>query len=242
MNNLGIMVKRAVLILGMHRSGTSWLTGSLQQAGLYLAKHHSWNPHNRKGNRENPDVMALHESILAANNGAWDAPPENMRWPEQSIEIAKQLIAANAEQQRWGFKDPRTLLMLDGWQPLLDEIEYVGIFRHPYAVAESLYKRGGMPQQQALGLWKHYNTKLLEQYQQSRFPLICFDWSEHKLNNAFSVVSKHLNLAQIQQHKDDAIFFDADLRHNQARADMELPEFVADLYEQLTGISQQWTG
>ncbi|HFD12964.1 MAG TPA: sulfotransferase family protein [Crenotrichaceae bacterium] len=233
-------MKKTVLILGMHRSGTSWLTGSLQQAGLYLGKHHSWNPHNRKGNRENPDVMALHESILAENHGAWDVPPEFIVWSAQQKEAARQLVEVNTEaQQQWGFKDPRTLLMLEGWKLLLDDIAYIGIFRHPLAVARSLHNRGGMPRQQALQLWEYYNTILLNQYQLCAFPLLCFDWSEHKLNKAVSVACRHLQL-ETADEDDDSSFFDADLRHNQAESDIELPESITHLYERLSKCSQQW--
>ncbi len=234
------MTKQALIILGMHRSGTSWLTGSLQQAGLYLAKHHSWNPHNRKGNRENPDVMALHESILAANNSAWDAPPQSVVWSDQHKAIAHQLIATNTEQQRWGFKDPRTLLMLDGWKTLLDEIDYVGIFRHPNAVAKSLYRRGGMSQQQAFQLWEHYNTILLNQYRQSTFPLLCFDWTEQELNIVLSRVCDYLKLAQPVSQNNSQEFFDADLRHNEPEAGIELHESIFQLYQELSAISNQW--
>ena len=46
-----------VLVLGMHRSGTSCLAGSLQQAGLELGDVFTSNPFNKKGNREHRDVM-----------------------------------------------------------------------------------------------------------------------------------------------------------------------------------------
>jgi len=42
-----------VAILGMHRSGTSCLAGSLQELGLYLGEVYDQNPHNPRGNREN---------------------------------------------------------------------------------------------------------------------------------------------------------------------------------------------
>ena len=51
-------------VLGMHRSGTSALIGSLQAAGLHLGKHNTWNAHNLKGNRENNDIVQLHEELL----------------------------------------------------------------------------------------------------------------------------------------------------------------------------------
>lgn len=234
------MIQPTVLILGMHRSGTSWLTGSLQQTGLYLGKHHSWNPHNRKGNRENPDIMALHESILADNRGAWDAPPEFIVWSEKHKVVAKQLIVMNTVDQRWGFKDPRTLLVLEGWKLLLDEIAYVGIFRHPLAVASSLYNRGGMSLQKAFDLWEYYNRLLLNQYMLCPFPLLCFDWSEKKLHQGLLAAADHLKLKEFRNIENQTVFFDAELRHNQGSSDIELPESVAGLYQQLVMISQQW--
>ena len=65
-------------VLGMHRSGTSCLTGSLQEAGLYLGDCHTWNPHNLKGNRENQEIVDINDRVLADNGGAWDAPPERV--------------------------------------------------------------------------------------------------------------------------------------------------------------------
>ena len=40
---------RLIAVLGMHRSGTSYLAGSLQEAGLILGDCHTWNKHNEKG-------------------------------------------------------------------------------------------------------------------------------------------------------------------------------------------------
>jgi hypothetical protein len=45
--------QRVVSILGMHRSGTRCLTGTMQEAGLVLGKFSTFNEFNRKGNREN---------------------------------------------------------------------------------------------------------------------------------------------------------------------------------------------
>ncbi|MCH9698438.1 MAG: sulfotransferase family protein [Gammaproteobacteria bacterium] len=233
------MSKDAVIILGMHRSGTSWLTGSLQQAGLYLAKHHSWNPHNRKGNRENPDVMALHEDILAANNGAWDTPPRQPEWSDQHLNMARALIESNAGKQRWGFKDPRTLLVLAGWRSLLDSIEFVGIFRHPVAVAESLHARGGMTRTHAFQLWEAYNSKLLAEYRQSPFPVLCFDWTEQELEKALVNVCRQLKLSRpVHLHHEQA-FFDSGLRHNHVTDSDDVPKPLVELYFELSDIAMQ---
>jgi len=41
----------------------------------------------------------------------------------------------------WGFKDPRTLLTLDGWLEALPEVSLAATFRHPLSVAGSLQER-----------------------------------------------------------------------------------------------------
>ena len=65
-----------ILILGMHRSGTSCLAGSLQKRGVFLGQVHEVNPHNRKGNRENQRLVDLNTKILQYNHADWDRPPQ----------------------------------------------------------------------------------------------------------------------------------------------------------------------
>lgn len=66
---------RVVAILGMHRSGTSLLAGTLQECGLDLGAVSTAAAANEKGNRESWLLMALHEDLLRQAGGAWDRPP-----------------------------------------------------------------------------------------------------------------------------------------------------------------------
>ena len=146
------MPDRVICVLGMHRSGTSCLTGSLQQAGLTLGDCHTWNPHNRKGNRENQAFVDLHDDILRSNGGSWDRPPARVRWQSDHYQRARELLAAHADEAAFGFKDPRALLLLAGWKALCPQLEFIGIFRHPGAVAHSLEVRSGSEMSRAEGL------------------------------------------------------------------------------------------
>ena len=110
--------QRVIAVLGMHRSGTSWLTGTLQEAGLSLGDCHTWNKHNEKGNRENQQFVDLHDAILAANSAAWDNPPTKVVWGSEHVAEARRLLEAHAGEPTFGFKDPRALLVLDGWKQL----------------------------------------------------------------------------------------------------------------------------
>lgn len=226
---------QAIFILGMHRSGTSWLTGALQQAGLHLGKHYTWNPHNRKGNRENPDVYELHESILKYNNASWDQPPQGkVIWTDEHRAAAKKIISETGKHKFWGVKDPRSLFLLEGWKELLPELQFVGIFRHPLSVWASLNARGEIDQDAALSMWLKYNRRLLEEYDAKPFSLMCFDWSEDVLHERLFKVCESLGLKANKQQQD---FFASKLRHNTEIRDEPLPDQVAQTYQRLCDLS-----
>ncbi|MEQ9397202.1 hypothetical protein [Haliea sp.] len=221
---------RVVAILGMHRSGTSCLTGSLQEAGLDLGDCHTWNPYNLKGNRENQAFVDLHDSILAANGGAWDAPPGTRVWRQAHRQVARDLLASHAHLPILGFKDPRALLLLEGWRELLPNLECVGIFRHPDAVALSLHNRSRMPREQALLLWYAYNRILYREQRRQRFPLLCFDEAEAQ----FTVkVDKVIGILKLQPPAEPQRFYDNELRNYSAAGNERLPWRLRWLYHRL---------
>lgn len=222
-----------LMVVGMHRSGTSFLTGSLQEAGLELGKHSTWNPHNLKGNRENTDIVAFHDEMLAARGAAWDNPPsEAPQWTEAEYVAARQLIDDYQGAPRWGFKDPRALLAVEGWQRLIPDLRFVGIFRHPSAVADSLQARGGMPREQAFALWKAYNSRLLELHRRVKFPVLCFDEDENSLHHKLDAVLTRYGLVPPQSER----FFSSDLKHHQQGGEAIAPE-LEDLYQALKAIA-----
>ncbi|MCK5666180.1 MAG: sulfotransferase [Thiotrichaceae bacterium] len=231
-------VDEAIFVLGMHRSGTSWLTGSLQQTGLFLGKHHSWNPHNRKGNRENPDVIELHESILEYNAASWDKPPQGeVVWTKDHEEMAQKIIKDTGRYGVWGVKDPRILFLLEGWKELLTDLRFIGIFRHPLSVWNSLNVRGEIEKERALEMWLLYNSRLLNEYEKKPFPLLCFDWEESILHKRFFDVCDEMGLSADRHQLD---FFSAKLRHNTEISSEPLPSQVQYTYQRLPDLC--WSG
>ncbi|MCP1648316.1 MULTISPECIES: sulfotransferase family protein [Pseudomonas aeruginosa group] len=222
-----------LMVVGMHRSGTSFLTGSLQEAGLELGKHSTWNPHNLKGNRENTDIVAFHDAMLAERGAAWDNPPAMApQWTPAEYAAARELISGYDGVKRWGFKDPRALLAVEGWQELLPNLRFVGIFRHPSAVADSLQARGGMPREQALGLWKAYNSRLLELHGRVKFPVLCFDQDEDSLHRQLDEVLRGFGLEPPATER----FFSSELKHHRHGDEKLTPELDA-LYQALKAIA-----
>ncbi|MEQ8265289.1 hypothetical protein [Pseudohaliea sp.] len=175
MTGAGRAPQRLIAVVGMHRSGTSCLTGSLQRAGLVLGEVHEWNRYNLKGNRENQAIVDLNDAVLAASGGSWDAPPTRVHWRAAHKARAREILASLADAPVAGFKDPRTLLVIDGWLEVYPAMEFVGVFRHPAAVAASLANRSEMARDVAYGLWEAYNKRLLALRRGRGFPLVDFD-------------------------------------------------------------------
>ena len=222
------------MVVGMHRSGTSFLTGSLQLAGLELGKHSAWNPHNLKGNRENEDIVIFHDELLARHGFAWDnPPPSSLTWTEPDRQAARQWMAQYEGISHWGFKDPRSLLLVEGWQRLVPNLRFIGIFRHPVAVARSLDARGGMPQGQAFALWKAYNSKLLALHKIRAFPVLCFDEDENTLHQKLDSVLAELGL----KSPPDERFFSSELKHHKAE-NSPVPDDLHSLYDSLQRVAR----
>lgn len=202
---------KAVLILGMHRSGTSFLAGNLQAAGLELGKVSDKAPHNKRGNKENRLFVNFNERVLNTNGGSWKAPPDNPTWNSSQAARAKALVASFTGDKPWGFKDPRTLLLLHEWETALDQPALVGIYRHPSAVVASLQKRDELPVELGLKLWCHYNQKLINRHRHSAFPLLSFDWEPTRLLERVKRLCTEIGLAYDSAAEP---FFSAELIHS----------------------------
>jgi hypothetical protein len=226
------MPGRVIAVLGMHRSGTSCLVGLLEQAGVFLGDVSRKNPSNVKGNRENYRIMALHEELLKVNGGSWDAPPEVVRWPDDLKARRDEIIASYRDAPLWGFKDPRTLLTLEGWKEALPGLELVGIFRHPLAAAESLRRRNGFPIETGLRIWSAYNDRLLRYRETYGFPVVCFD--DEALTDLVGRLATSLALPSPADPLD---FFEPQLRHPAPDDDASLPEDVHRLHLRLQQVA-----
>ena len=166
-----------VIVLGMHRSGTSLLAGSLEAAGLYLGTVNNEAPFNRKGNKENEQIRDLNDALFNRNDTAWNQPPQaQLRWCREDEVRARSLLCSYRSADRpWGFKDPRTIWTVEGWLRLVPRAHLVGVFRHPSLVVQSLILRTGalaVGENEAIEIWCAYNAELLRLKQKYRFLLI----------------------------------------------------------------------
>ncbi|MUL35695.1 sulfotransferase family protein [Gloeocapsopsis dulcis] len=161
--------KQSVLIVaGMARSGTSFTTSLLQNAGLDIGQRLLEPGHgNIKGFFENVDFVRFHEEVLRSqglDEIGWTLE-DNIPVQEPYRQQAKEIISKNSQANIWEWKDPRTTLFLDFWAELLPDAKFIFIYRSPWEVVDSLYRRGDeifmKYPELAIKLWIHYNQKLL---------------------------------------------------------------------------------
>lgn len=158
----------AILIIGMHRSGTSAATGALRFAGVTLGNEMlEPGQDNPKGYWENARAVAIHEQLLNALDRSWDdvrALPEGWLQGSAAAEAMAQIHSLIedqfADQALWAIKDPRLCRFVPLWTRVLAQrgIQAVALFvaRHPDEVAKSIESRNGWPTPFGKLLWMRY--------------------------------------------------------------------------------------
>ncbi|HMB68683.1 MAG TPA: sulfotransferase family protein, partial [bacterium] len=155
----------ALLVLGMHRSGTSALTRIVNLLGAELGENLlPAHPDNETGFWEHRDVVVLHDELLAALGTSWDDPrpiaEEDLRGPiaEPYRDRLRELLVRDFETAPcFAIKDPRLCRLLPLWLPLLEELKVrtacILVGRHPDEVAASLDRRNEVADANARLLW-----------------------------------------------------------------------------------------
>ena len=161
----GSVAKTAVLVAGMHRSGTSALTRVLNFMGCKLPRTLvESNFANEAGYWESRPVMRLNDDILASAGSAWDdwqafdpawyASPVAGEFRERALEV---LESEYGHGRLFVLKDPRMCRMLPFWieaarsfgaNPLV-----VVPVRNPLDVAASLEARDGIAPSVGYLMW-----------------------------------------------------------------------------------------
>lgn len=249
MNTIGL------LILGMHRSGTSALTGVLAKLGAYPGP--SLVPGiaavNAKGFWEHPGVVDIHERLLEALHRSWhDVGPLPWDWRRTaSADICKAEIRTLLERDFsthpfWVLKDPRMCRVLPMWLEVLTamaiEPRHVIALRHPLAVAASLEKRDALPTAHGCLLWLAH---MIDAEKATRGGMRTFVSYDALLDDWRATIAQLAYELQLPLQWDDPAiaadidaFLDPALKHHAApRQTSDHPAIACalDLYRRLTG-------
>ncbi len=154
-----------VVVLGMHRSGTSALTGVLSLLGCATpASLIPGDENNEKGYFESNAIGRLSDAILEKQGSAWDdwTPLELDNLPQDQYldyySRSRQAIRDDYDDAPlFVLKEPRMCRMVPFWMNALREngcaIHIVHTHRNPQEVAASLAQRDGFTQAFSLLLW-----------------------------------------------------------------------------------------
>lgn len=221
----------ALLVLGMHRSGTSSVTGTLSQLGVALGQDLlPPMPDNPKGFFEQKTVVDLHDEILEALGTSWDDPrglPEG--WEDDPAlaphrERLRQLITQDfGGAQLWTAKDPRLCRLLPLWLGILGTLhitpKIVFVMRNPDEVVRSLGERNETPAEQAAMLWLSYTLSAERSSRALPRSVVRYeDWLHDWRGETRRLDAElALNLAKPSTERETEIdnFLDAALRHHQ---------------------------
>lgn len=161
--------KKLVIIAGMHRTGTSAITGAIEGLGIKLGDHLAAAQEgiNDKGYMEDINVIDIHEDLLWSIPSSWDdifpieiTEIEPAKMDNILNRIKKLLIDYFSGGSICALKDPRVCLFLPLWLVVCKNLEIRPCFiiptRLPASVAQSLSTRDNVDTDRAHLLWIKY--------------------------------------------------------------------------------------
>jgi hypothetical protein len=162
---------QGVLVLGMHRSGTSATTRALNLLGLATCAEDDLlhDPRgNAKGHWESVSLVAANADLLDEMGRAWWCPPRpgDDYWQDaEGVTRSAEELAASFDAVHptvpWVWKDPRTSVTLPLWRHALRRpMAAVVTVRNPMEVAASLTERNELSPQLGVAIWAR-STRLL---------------------------------------------------------------------------------
>jgi len=139
------MQNKTLIVVGMHRSGTSLVTNWLHHCGLNVGES-LLGPGlgNDEGHYEDADFYKIHLEILRDNNvhdSGLLVNPAIVLSQYHKEKIKNIIRQRNESLDQWAWKDPRTCLFLDFYREVVPDAYQLIVFRNYQSVVISLLKR-----------------------------------------------------------------------------------------------------
>ena len=242
----GAGAKEMLVLLGMHRSGTSLLAQMARadpgydfgDAVLPAAVD------NPEGFYEDQEVVRLDDLALERLASHWnDARPilsdaftgEGLR--DVGSAAANWLGERLGRYPRFAVKDPRMTVLAPFWSPLLRNcgrpVRVLAAVRDPLAVARSLQRRDGFPLAHGLVLWTHYNLVGLGAWRGFGPLFVDYDLLLDQSAEQGPRIESFLGAAG---HHETALPVRPELRHHQGRANGTAEMPLPGLMEAVRGL------
>jgi len=239
-------MKTAYFILGMHRSGTSAVSGVLNVLGLGFGSDlMKADDNNPKGYYENNKIYVLNETILKESNSSWDDYNFNIEdIPKEKKEgyIQKAMTIISEEfhyVDKFAIKDPRICMLFPFWEEACEnlgiDIKVILPYRNPAEVALSLKKRNNFSFEKSIILWSKHT--LDAEYQSRKHDRI-FTFFDDLIKNREETLKRLYEFLDVELDtamKDEiGYFLDKNIKHNNIALNnftKDSPQFLIDTVE-----------
>jgi len=163
---------KTVVVLGMHRSGTSLVAGILSRLGVNMGDEligKSWS--NPLGHFEDKNFYRLNINILKSAGGSWDNPPSKDLIQDQMCKFEEEIkkVVEMKKSVLWGWKDPRTSLTIELYLPYLTNPYFIVCHRNKQSIAESLKRRNNMDISISKKLADTYEKRIEKFFQENSY-------------------------------------------------------------------------
>ena len=242
-------MKKLIVVLGMHRSGTSAVVKALSCLGVCLGDEFMpAGKDNPKGFFEDKAINQLNVEMLEVIGQHWfslslitDADVEQLvalGYLEKAVALLNNKIDSHVA---FGFKDPRVSKSFKFWRLVFARIDcdihYVFCLRHPLSVANSLRQRNHTPIPKGYLLWLSYNLAIVEAAQDLTLIGLDYDQLIEQPLTALQYLAEQLELTIDSQAASQFTneFLDQTLRHTKfddaaIKNDPACPLVVANAY------------
>ena len=212
---------KTVVILGMHRSGSTATMGLLRALDIHIGRDrdfvdsNKWNP---KGYLEIKEFLLFEIKILHNSGGSWkNIVPEKKALTtfNRFKPVYMYLLKKYGKEPMWSYKAVRAGLYPES---LLNcpNLHLIISYRNPTAVTASLAKRNGLTKIESLELWSEYYYRIFKFVAKYNIPYLLIEYDDIIDSTECSMrkVAKFLDIEINQTHiTKGEKWIDSRLRH-----------------------------
>ena len=161
---------KTVVVLGVHRSGTSLLAGMIYRLGVDLGKTLlPPSDYCKYGYFEDKEIVEAHDKLLTSAGFSWNNPPIGEEetffalYDPRRLNHISDIIKRNTlahKDSMWGWKDPRTILALRMYCEDLVDPGFVVVHRNLLSVTNSISRVYGLSFNNALHIAGYYSFQI----------------------------------------------------------------------------------
>jgi lipopolysaccharide biosynthesis protein/glycosyltransferase involved in cell wall biosynthesis len=222
--------KRLIVVLGMHRSGTSAITRALKVMGVSLGDSlmSAVSGDNEKGYWEDLDINKLNIELLQFLSHDWHtlAPITHDELKSKKLSVFSiRAIELLREKMKsvgtFAMKDPRTARLLPFWQAIFAhleyEVSYIITIRNPLSIVKSLNTRSQFAGEKSYYLWLEHVVPSIQETAGKRRVVVDYDRLMDMPSVEVSRIAISLGfdgkINSDELHEYETEFIEAKLRH-----------------------------